>query len=314
MPEKSRLLEEIIALSSEVEDLKESFSEEVETYPQRRRIARAERVQAAIAIAMITIYFTLRSNNGSVIKIAPTECIFSNFHPQCAIGIQVLLASIFLLLKSGVMTTRPLYSEGQDGSERIERWLQNIDEYWLPALFVPMFLFGVVSGVIYLLVPGTAFLELPGIPIFSTGIVIYIALEIIVFYTLGRAFAGRYDAAMGQLHTSNKGRTISVSRGPRGSTSEIFLDNQSDSPVDDIYFRVSSPDNVEVTLGQAYEEDGKWIYTSTVPPNPDPKKRIPLNIQTSGQPDTSEDESIPEIVVYTYQNGELVDEDIIPIR
>ncbi|MES3161072.1 MAG: hypothetical protein PPP55_05820 [Halorubrum sp.] len=126
---------------------------------------------------------------------------------------------------------------------------------------------------------------------------------------------------MDNVRTSSTEQAVTVSRGPRGTSKSLYLHNETDRTIEEekISFIVSAPNDVQVRLEQAYEDpsrSGRWIYSKSIDPDRDYPKEVDVRIKTDTLPDqqneTQEHES--RVIVYTYQDDELVEEDKFDIR
>jgi len=306
-----RLTSDVQSIRDELEEFRSRFEEEVEDSPRRNRLARAERVQIAVAIAIVTAYFSLTLGTDPIDPPSPLACFQPGNAIFCTSSIQVLLAAVFLISKTAVMTTLPIYSEDDGEPGILEQKLRGFDSYWLPAMFVPLVLFSIIAGVLFYLfgfskVISSIFGPVGPIIFIAT----YISLETVVFFILGQAYAEKFKTAMEDLRTESPNNPITISRGVSGSSSEFWIENDSDEPIHkkSLEFVVDAPDDLEISISQAYHDDGRWVYTKEIAPGDD--KRIPVEVKTKGL----QSQTAGEFTIKVFRDGEKIEEEVFRTR
>jgi len=267
MSQSDELYQEIEDLKVEVVEFRELIEDHNEDEPRRKRLARVERIQIAIAVAVLTGYLTLQTSQQFLFSGPPTACFpDSGFH--CAVSFQALYASAFLLTKLTTMTIRPVLD-----SHKYENELQQLDDYVLPLAYLPFLLGSVISGV------GLLWMRNFQLPFF---IVIYITVEAVLLYTVGRWYATQYSDTMAQIRSSSTDSTVTVTGGPSGSSTFFKIENTSDSVLSEgeVRFIVDS-DNASVDIEQAVRDDSAdsdrvWVYADELEPRK--PQRIPISI------------------------------------
>lgn len=262
-------------LTEEVEQLREDFSdysktveEYIEKRPERNRIARVERIQIVTALAVVTAYLSLLTSQTVQFQGSPLTCFGeSGFH--CALSSQAGYAGAFLTLKLGIMSIRPIYEEEYE-------WIVDLDEYWLTATHLALIPGSLIAGIGVFIAPSFGF------PFFTA---IYITLEILLVFTIGRRYARAYKKEMARVYSSTTNETVSVTRGPSGDTTSLQIENKDNKSLKEgsVQFLVNAPDGVNVNLdSQAYlVGDDAWTYAHTLPP--ETPQRVPVHIQLDSE-------------------------------
>lgn len=264
MKPDSDIKQDVSEIRDSVESLTGRVDEHLETAPVRERFARIERIQIAVAVAIVTGFISLVAAD----LIATPDSFQGCFRPStgysCAISLQAILAMLFLLGKTGTMTARPIFE--------IEN-IQRIDEYWLPAFYIPLLGFSILAAILLIMTKNSA---PPGF------IAIYMAAEVLVFHTLGRRYAEGYEEAMSQIDLRSPGKSVSVSGGPQGGTDAFIIRNESDQDyrAGEIEFKVNSPEGVSIRIeSQAVPGDDANVWEFVRPLKIGNSRRIPIEIQ-----------------------------------
>ena len=320
MPPDNELNTEVAEIKSEVQKTSEIVKQEADQYPKRNQISRAERAQIAVGIAVATTFVTLVIG-GQIDWPSFNTCtnVHSGFTSLCALSNQFVWALGFLLLKSTSMTLQPVFSRTERDlyvSVRSIEW--NIQRAFeclnrlLPALYVSFLLFSVIAVGWILIRPEF---------VIPYGFVIYNILQIVVLVRPGFQYADEVNKAMDNVRTSSTEQSVTVSRGPRGTSETLYLHNDTDSSIEEeeIYFIVSAPNDVQVRLEQAYEDPSRsdrWIYPDSIGPNREYPKEVDVRIKKDTSPDQQNgpQEDHSPVIIYTYQDDELVEEDKFEIR
>jgi len=320
VPSDSDIKEELVQLRSEFEETSEVIKQEANQYPERTQISRAERAQIAVGLGIVTAYITLIISE-TISGPSVNQCVdlTGKFSSLCVLSNQFVLALIFLILKSISMTLRPIFSQrSQDLHISFLRLELNLEHAFrilnkvLQASYISILLFSVASAFWIIIRPNS---------VIQYGFVIYNTLQLAVVAIPGLWYAGQINEAMESIRTSSPEQSLTVSRGPRGTSESLYLYNETGTEIEEesISFIISAPDNVDVILEQAFEDPSRtnrWIYPNSISSDRNHPKEVDVTITTNGPPEPNErmSDDSPGVIVFTYQDGELVDEDRFSIR
>lgn len=268
MTDSEPLRQEIQETREEISEFKKTVSEHLENRPEKQRAARVERVQIVVALAIVTVFVSLYTSGSLELPARASTCVVGLSGYPCALGGQALLASLFLLIKTVTMTSRPILDYD---------FIDRIDDYWLPAFYIPLLLFSVIAGF------GVIFLQNAAMPGFT---VIYIIGEVLVLFTLGRRYARNYEEKMGRIYASSPNNEVSVTRGPRAESVEFYITNEEPQDLErgDIQFTVEAADGVSINFTSAYRiEEDKWEFAGGLKSGKKKRVVVELNVD-SGVP------------------------------
>lgn len=266
----------------------------LEKAPRRRKFARIERVQIAVALAILTGYLSLNAANiisfpnelRQGIKLLDFELISL---------VQAIFAGMFLFVKTLTMTVRPIWDPSPI------KW---IDTVALTAIYIPLLICssGAVLGVI----------TYPQVQI-PWGTAIYITIEAVLLLTVGCWYAQRYKTTMEELFTRTPDELVTATRGPRQEVTGFYFENTTEEPIKegDLKFKVIPPKEISVELGQCYPEKGSeniWIYASDL--DVGDERRIPVHLDATNRDGKLKRDSME---ISTIIGGESVNTDIIEI-
>lgn len=280
--------------SDAIEELKK-INKYIEEKPKRDRIARVERIQLAVALAVMTGYLTIYTYSGVKFAGSARTCLTgpSGFH--CAASLQALYAGTFLTIKLTTMSIRPVYS-GKHECIRL------IDDYVLTASYIPLVPFSLLAGYGVLTAPEWEFM------LFTE---IYMGVELVLIYALGTSYARDYKSTMDQLRTSTTSNTVSIASNSHDDITRMNITNDTGDILSEgeIRFIVDSPSDIETRLEQTYPVDGDTlVYAHDL--GPESSINIPVHVGMNETESNLEEESIH---IYVQIDGNIEAEEIIGV-
>lgn len=239
----------------------------------RKQIERAENVQVVVAVAVLSGYLTILTEDDS---------LFESF--SLAIDILAFAAVLFLAGKLLTLTVRPFYQHN---------YLAVIDQKILPWMFVFIFLitFAVIIPAVIPL-PDFDFDALIDrisqiIPGGVGAADIYILFWALVSVLIGWQYASWTSKTMSELETAAPDVRFTFSSGKGGQTFPLTLKNPYDNEIspEDIRIKVEPSAGVEVDVPQAKELGANvWRPRMAIPAD----SRMNMHFQITRSDDKSE--------------------------
>lgn len=265
----------------------------------RDQIERAENVQVLVAIAILSGYLTLNTNETTLI---------SSF--ETVVDILAFSALVFLFGKLLTLTVRPF---------KDHKVLREADRKVFPGIF--LLTFSVTFAVIvYTIMPIPNFLANFSlqwdIPKIGAGKVQPADIYIILWSLLSAKAALTYKSwtseRMSVIETTAPTVTISFTSGSRGETFPLTLENPNSESVspEDIRLEITPSSGVEVDIPEAKElGENTWRPRLAIPGNE--RLEMKINITRS---DEADDVSEEEVKIETFFRGKLQRKHIVELE
>lgn len=264
----------------------------------RKQIERAENVQVVVAVAVLSGYLTILTEDDS---------LFDSF--SAAIDILAFVALVFLAGKLFTLTLRPFFQHN---------YLAFIDQKILPGMFAFIFLitFAVILPTV-LPFPDVDFDVLIDrlsqiIPSPLEAADIYIFIWAVVSLIIGWRYASLTSETMSELETAAPDVRLTFSSGERGQTFPLTLKNPYDEeiPPEDIRIEVEPSSGVEVDVPQAENiSTNVWRPRLQIPAD----SRMNVNFKIT-RSDDAEEISEESIEITTKYLGRVQQRNIVELE